>query len=206
MERKNLAVAIIIAFLSLSFAHSSYHTVKQVIDGDTVVLETNEHVRYLGIDAPELGRDGEPNEFMAAESRLFNQGLVGKKRVRLEFDQEEKDRHGRLLAYVFLENGEMVNVLLVKRGFARVLAVKPNLKYFQFLLDSQRAAMTEKVGLWSKISEKPEPYYVGRHKSYRFHRPSCPFGKEIPPADMVRFSDSRQAYWEGFSPCRRCKP
>jgi len=206
MERKHLAVVFIIALLSLAFAHHCHHAVKHVVDGDTILLETSEQVRYLGIDAPEFGHDGVPNEFMAVESRRFNYSMVSKSRVYLEFDQERKDHHRRLLAYVFLENGDMVNALLVKKGLARVLAVKPNLKYFQLLLDSQRAAMTEKVGLWSKASEKPEPYYVGRHKSYRFHRPSCPFGKEIPPANLVKFSDSRQAYWEGFSPCRRCKP
>jgi micrococcal nuclease len=180
--------------------------VKHVLDGDTVVLESGKQVRYLGIDAPEFGRDGEPNQFMAVESKRFNYGLVNKTRIRLELDREKEDRYGRLLAYVFLENGDMVNWLIVRKGLARVLAVKPNLKHFHLLLEAQRMAMTEKIGIWSKSPERPEPYYLGSNKSHRFHRPTCPLGKQIAPANRVRFSDSYQASWEGFSPCRKCKP
>jgi micrococcal nuclease len=100
----------------------------------------------------------------------------------------------------------MVNVLLVRKGLARVLVVKPNLKYFQILLDSQRVAMSEKTGLWSKTPERPEPFYIGNKKSYRFHRPGCPFAKALASSNVIRFSDTSKAYWDGFSPCRRCKP
>jgi micrococcal nuclease len=124
----------------------------------------------------------------------------------LEFDLVRKDHHGRLLAYVFLEDGKMVNVLLVRKGLARVLAVKPNLKHFQTLLDSQRSAIRDKAGLWAKAAEQPEPVYIGNQKSYRFHRPGCSFAKGIAPANMIKFPDTSKAYWEGFSACRRCKP
>jgi len=206
MKRKSYLIIIIVSLMSLGFAHPPYYSVKHVMDGDTILLETGEQIRYLGIDAPEFAHDGEPNEFMAVESSHFNRAAVSKSRVRLEFDQERKDHHGRLLAYVFLEDGDMVNVLLVKKGLARVLAVKPNLKYFQILLDSQRAAMRDKIGLWTKTTERPEPFYLGNRKSYRFHRPGCPFAKEITPANVIKFPDSSKAYWEGFSACRRCKP
>jgi endonuclease YncB( thermonuclease family) len=206
MKRKSYLIIIIVSLITLGFAHPPYHTVKHVIDGDTILLETGEHVRYLGMDAPEFGHDGEPNEFMAVESSQFNRASVSKRGVRLEFDQERIDHHGRLLAYVFLEDGDMVNVLLVRKGLARVLVVKPNLKYFQILLDSQRMAMSEKTGLWSKTTERPEPFYIGNKKSYRFHRPGCPFAKEIAPTNLIKFSDSFKAYREGFNRCRRCKP
>ena len=206
MKRKSYLIIIIVSLMSLGFAHPPYYSVKHVMDGDTILLETGEQIRYLGIDAPEFAHDGEPNEFMAVESSHFNRAAVSKSRVRLEFDQERKDHHGRLLAYVFLEDGDMVNVLLVKKGLARVLAVKPNLKYFQILLDSQRAAMRDKIGLWTKTAERPEPFYLGNRKSYRFHRPGCPFAKEIAPTNVIKFPDSFKAYWEGFNACRRCKP
>ena len=150
MKRKSYLIVIIVSLITLGSAHLPYYTVKHVIDGDTILLETDEQVRYLGIDAPELGHDGEPSQFMAEESRHFNRAAVIKRQVRLEFDQERKDRHGRFLAYVFLEDGDMVNVLLVRKGLARVFAVKPNLKYFHLLLDSQRAAMRDGIGLWKK--------------------------------------------------------
>jgi micrococcal nuclease len=206
MKQKNLLVVMLITFLSLALAHPTYERVKHVFDGDTILLETGKQVRYLGIDAPEFGHGGQPNEFMAVESKRFNHDLVNKARIRLEFDQQKEDRYGRLLAYVFLENGDMVNRLIVRKGLGRVLVVKPNLKHFHLLLEAQRMAMTEKIGIWSKRPERPEPYYLGSNKSYRLHRPTCPFGKRIAPAHRVRFANSYQAYWEGFSPCRKCKP
>jgi micrococcal nuclease len=82
----------------------------------------------------------------------------------------------------------------------------PNLKYFSLLLDSQRQAMVERVGIWRKDPEKPEPYYIGNSDTYRFHRPSCPLGRTVSGRHRVRFETAYKASWEGYSPCRECKP
>lgn len=206
MKFKILFGTFILCFFSLCFAAASHVGVRYVNDGDTVVLSTGDSLRYLGIDAPEIGRKGARSDFMALESRKLNFHLVRSARLRLEFDQERRDRHGRLLAYVFLENAEMVNRLLVRKGLAFVLATKPNMKYFSLLLDSQRQAMAEKIGIWSKRPEKMEPYYLGNRNSYRFHRPGCAAGRKIARPNRVRFDTWEKAFWEGFSPCRRCKP
>jgi micrococcal nuclease len=203
MERKRVAAVLLIALLALS-AGKPY--VRQVYDGDTLLLSTGEHVRYIGMDAPEIDHQGGKSDFLAYEARQLNAKLVQGKSVRLELDLERNDRHGRLLAYVFLENGDMVNELLVRKGLARVLQMPPNLKYASLLLDSQRRAMAERIGLWQKEPEKPEPYYIGNSDSYRFHRPSCPLGKTISRRHRVRFESAYEASWEGYSPCRRCKP
>ena len=206
MKFKILIGALIFCFYSLSIADSSSFVVGYVYDGDTVVLTTGEQVRYLGIDAPEMGRKGAENDFMALESRNYNLHLVRNARLRLEFDEQRRDRHGRLLAYVFIENGEMVNLLLVRKGLAHVLAVKPNMKYFNLLLDGQRQAIMEKLGIWSKLPEKAESHYAGNRNSFRFHSPGCSLGKKISPSNLIRFDSRENAFWEGFSPCRRCKP
>jgi micrococcal nuclease len=203
MERKRILGLLLIALLTLSAAKPY---VKQVYDGDTLALSTGEQVRYVGVDTPEIDHQGGKSDFMAHEARALNAKLVQGKPVRLEFDQERNDQHGRLLAYVFLENGDMVNDLLVKRGLARVLPKPPNLKYFSMLLDSQRQAMAERVGIWQKEPEQPERFYIGNSDSYRFHRPSCPFGKTISGRHRVRFESGYKACWEGYSPCRQCKP
>ena len=203
MERKRVAGLLLIALLTLSAARLY---VKQVYDGDTVALSSGEHVRYIGVDAPEIDHQGGKSDFLAHEARQINAKLVQGKPIRMEFDQERNDRHGRLLAYVFLENGTMVNELLVKRGFARVFPNPPNLKYFSLLLDSQRQAMVERVGIWQKEPKKPEPYYIGNSDSYRFHRPSCPLGRTVSGRHRVRFETAYKASWEGYSPCKRCKP
>ena len=203
MKRKRVALVFLIALFTLSAAKPY---VKQVYDGDTLSLSTGEQVRYIGVDTPEIDHQGDKSDFLAHEARSFNAKLVQGKPVRLEFDQERNDQHGRLLAYVFLENGDMVNELLVRKGLARVLPRPPNLKYFRRLLDAQRIAMSERAGIWQKESERPESYYIGNSASYRFHRPSCPLGKTISGRHRVLFESAYKASWEGYSPCRQCKP
>jgi micrococcal nuclease len=203
MKRKRVAVILLIALFSLSAVKPH---VKQVYDGDTLSLSTGEQVRYVGVDAPEIDHQGGKSDFLAHEARQFNAKLVQGKQVRLEFDEERNDHHGRLLAYVFLENGDMVNELLVRKGFARVLPKPPNLKYFSLLLDAQRRAMAEKAGIWQKEPQRPERNYIGNSASYRFHRPSCPFGKAVAGRHRVLFESAHRASWEGYSPCRQCKP
>lgn len=206
MKSITLIAVYILGFCTPCFAASSCVGIRYVHDGDTVVLTTGEQVRYVGMDAPEMGRKGAKNQYMALESRNYNLHLVRNARVRLEFDEERRDRHGRMLAYVFLENGTMVNLLLVRKGLAFVLVKKPNMKYFSLLLDAQRQALGEKIGIWRKPPERREPHYLGNRASFRFHRPGCPLGKKIARPNLVRFDTWEKAYWEGFSPCRRCSP
>ena len=208
MKRKNLIIVIILlfAFQFFALAQTRSQRVRYVFDGDTILVDTGQKVRYLAIDAPEMGRDGKESEFMALEAREFNRQAVNQSKVILEFDLEKKDRHGRLLAYVFLEKGDMVNALLVREGLAHVLCKKPNVKYRLLLLRDQRLAMTERIGIWSRDNTKGEAYYAGNSASYRFHRPDCPFGNKIQPQHLVRFESRFAAFWEGYSPCKRCKP
>jgi micrococcal nuclease len=205
MERKRVAALLLMLIALLTLSAGKIY-VKQVYDGDTVVLSTGEQVRYIGVDSPEIDHQGGKSDFLAHEARQINAKLVQGKSIRMEFDQERYDRHGRLLAYVFLENGNMVNEFLVRKGFARVLPKPPNLKYFSLLLDSQRRAMVERFGIWQKDPEKPEAYYIGNSESYRFHRPGCPLGKTVSGRHRVRFETAYRASWEGYSPCRECKP
>ncbi len=70
------------------------------------------------------------------------------KTVRLEFDVEQRDRYGRLLAYVYLEDGTFVNAWLVENGYAMVITVPPNVKYQELFLKLQREARETRRGLW----------------------------------------------------------
>lgn len=202
MRRKNLIALFLVTFLGLSFNPSSFH-VRTVFDGDTIQLQTGEKVRYLGIDTPEMG---EPPEFMAEEARQMNRRLVAGKRVRLEFDKEREDRHGRKLAYVFLENGEMINLLLLRNGLAHVLVTGPDLKHFSVLLKKQRMAMGEEIGIWSREARSPQVAVLGNTRSFIFHKPECIRGKEISRRNRQTFQNRRSAFWEGFHPCRICTP
>jgi len=199
-------ILILLQGLSLSLTSFAFHRVVFVYDGDTVLLKNGAKVRYLGINTPEIDYGGGKSEFMAHSAKNFNQNLVKSALVRLEYDLEKEDRYKRLLAYVFLENGDMVNALLVRKGLAYVISIRPNLKYRDLLLEYQRKAIKERVGIWSNPLRYKGEHRLGNRKSYRFHRPDCPFASRISKKNLIRFRSSYGAFWEGYSPCKRCKP
>lgn len=203
MRKMHLWLLVFPLLLGFAFISPSHFYIRAVFDGDTILLKNGEKVRYAGIDAPEMG---ETPEFMAFESREMNHHLVSGARIRLESDKVRKDRYGRRLAYVFVENGEMVNLILVRRGLAHVLVNGADAKYFSKLLESQRGAMTDGIGIWSKQIAVPEVSYLGNTGSFVFHRPSCVHAKEVSRRNRHSFATRRDAFWEGFHPCRVCKP
>ncbi|MCL4503220.1 MAG: thermonuclease family protein [Deltaproteobacteria bacterium] len=182
--------------------------VTQAIDGDTVELAGGARVRLLGIDAPEMARDGRPAEFLAQQSKDYVARLIVGKTVRLEYDRERYDRYGRLLAYLYLPDGAMVNQMLVRQGLARVYSQAPNLRHQETLNAAQQEAMAAGLGLWHKplAQQQNEAYYLGNKNSLRLHRPNCPLAARMKPANRVRFTSLQEAYSQGYSPCRSCKP
>jgi len=137
--------------------------VTRVIDGDTIELKSRERVRLIGIDTPEtylgpkLERDSERTKrdyktiiAMGKRATAFTKKLVDRKTVRLEFDIEKKDRYGRLLAYVYLPDGRMLNAEIVKEGFAQVYTFQPNVKYVELFKKLQKEAREDKKGLWGE--------------------------------------------------------
>lgn len=95
--------------------------VTNVVDGDTVDLDSGERVRYLMVDTPELSS----GDCYAQEARQYNEQLVLGREVTLRYDVECEDHFGRLLAYVSV-GGTEVNSLLVDRGYACMLHIAPN--------------------------------------------------------------------------------
>lgn len=124
--------------------------VERVVDGDTVVLSTKERVRYIGLDTPEFYYASKSVEAYAREAAEFNRRLVEHKRVHLEFDMERFDKYGRLLAYVFLEDGTFVNAQLLQQGYAQLLTIPPNVKYVELFVGLQREAREAERGLWGR--------------------------------------------------------
>lgn len=119
--------------------------VPQITDGDTIELDDGEKVRYLGVDTPETY--GQVDCY-GPEAKAFNRDLVEGKEVELEYDVECRDMYGRLLAYVYVD-GQMVNRVLLERGYARVLIIPPNgEKYQQEFEDLEIVARNAGVGLW----------------------------------------------------------
>lgn len=121
--------------------------VARVIDGDTVILDNGEHVRYIGINAPEVEKFGRGAECFGNEARDFNRRLVEGKIIELEKDISNTDKYGRLLRYIYL-NGEMVNEILVRSGYASVRAYPPDLKYHSRLISLEKEAREVHKGIW----------------------------------------------------------
>ncbi len=90
--------------------------VVHVFDGDTVELRDGQRVRLVGIDTPEMGRDGAPAEAYAAQARRALEKLLAqRRRVGLRFDRERRDRYQRVLAHLFLSDG--TNLQQRKTGY-----------------------------------------------------------------------------------------
>lgn len=128
--------------------------VVRIVDGDTIEVccigWKRESIRYIGIDTPETHHATKGVEAYGKEAAEANARLVSGKTVRLEFDVQERDRHGRILAYVYLEDGTFVNARLVEQGYAQVMTVPPNVKYQELFLKLQRGARETRRGLWSE--------------------------------------------------------
>lgn len=184
---------------------SQWRYVRWVDDGDTVVLSDGTRVRYIGINAPEIAHEDRPAERFGTEARAFNRKLVYQKKVRLELDRERQDQYGRVLAYVYLEDGTFVNAELLRGGYAYHLFRRPNTKYGHLFLVLQREAMAKRVGLWKAFRNQKGPY-IGNSRSRRFHDIKCPFGKAISPKNRLLFKMKYDAFWAGYSPCKRCNP
>ena len=121
--------------------------VKHVPDGDGLELADGRWVRYLGIDSPEMGGAGQPDEPWAAEARALNQRLVLGRRVRLVRDVSDQDAHGRLLRYVFCD-GVFVSGQMLLAGLARLMIIEPDTRYAALLARCQAAAQEARVGMW----------------------------------------------------------
>lgn len=126
--------------------------VVRVIDGDTIqvccVAGKKEKVRYIGINTPETKHAVKGVEYYGKEAAEANRKLVADKTVRLEFDVDRRDKYGRLLAYVYLEDGTFVNALLVQNGYAQIMTIPPNVTHQELFLRLQREAREAGRGLW----------------------------------------------------------
>lgn len=123
--------------------------VKRVVDGDTIELENGEKVRYIGINTPESVKVNSPVECFGKEASAKNKELVEGKSVRLEKDISDKDRYGRLLRFVYLEDGSFVNDVLVRDGYARASTFPPDVAKAEEFKLAEREARENKRGLWA---------------------------------------------------------
>ena len=130
--------------------------VQRVIDGDTVVLENGRHVRLIGINAPEYEPWKKIIQPYGKEAKEFLTRLIDGKTVEIEEDVEKTDKYGRALAYLWLPDGRMANVLVVREGLARARYYKPNGAHRQEFSQEEKAAKAAQKGVWSDEHVKIE--------------------------------------------------
>ena len=126
-------------------------TVVRVVDGDTIHVRFTARiakVRYIGMDTPETHHPTRGEEAGGREATAVNRRLVEGKTVQLELDVRERDRYGRLLAYVYVDH-LMVNAELVRLGYAQVMTIPPNVKYASLFVKLHREAREAGRGLWA---------------------------------------------------------
>ncbi|MBC2713365.1 MAG: thermonuclease family protein [Desulfosarcina sp.] len=202
-------IGLIVLILAASIASGdaqSWVTARWVADGDTIVLQDGRHVRYIGIDTPEIDHKNHRAAPMGYEAQSMNRQLVEGWQLRLVDDREKTDRYGRALAYVYRSDGLFVNAELVKGGFAHVLYHFPNTRNLKTLLSGQRDAMKAGRGIWRFVDkdEKPLRPYRGNRRSKRFHADGCPMGDKISQKNRVHFANQWAAFWAGYAPAREC--
>ncbi len=140
--------------------------VTKIVDGDTLYCEKSDKneikIRLIGIDAPEsyktakAYRDAERSD--KSIEKIKEMGDMSKAyisstiktgdRVTLELDVQTEDKYGRTLAYIYLPDGDMLNELMVKEGFAQVMTIPPNVKYQVRFIEAEKVAREKNRGIW----------------------------------------------------------
>lgn len=179
-------------------------TVERVVDGDTIEVRSEngnvEDVRMLLIDTPETVHPDKPVQPFGQEaSRLTKELLPEGTKVTLERDVSERDKYGRLLAYVWKDD-EMINQVLLREGLARVAYVfEPDTRYVDEFRAIEKTARQEERGIWSienyatdrgfdeALSDDPDCTIKGninRSGAKLYHLPGGRSYDEVKPEEM----------------------
>lgn len=150
-------------------------TVLNVVDGDTIDVKlpngNKERIRLLLVDTPETKHPNKPVQPFGPEASEFTKKTLTEQRVELEFDVQERDKYGRLLAYVYL-NDQMFNQMLLEKGLARVAVFPPNTKYVDEFRAIQEKAQKEAIGIWSIENYVTDRGYNADGKTTQGKQPS----------------------------------
>jgi micrococcal nuclease len=163
-SKRFLPILIVLFFASPLQAVDSFKVLR-VVDGDTLKVDfrgEEESIRLIGIDAPEskpnkkakndVQRSGEDLDTIVAmgkEATKYVKTLVKPGiSVKIEFDVQKRDKYRRLLGYVCLPDGRMLNEDVVRAGYANLMTIPPNVRYQERFLKAYREARENRKGLW----------------------------------------------------------
>ena len=198
---QTIYLAICLVFLSTFFASQAISTplscdlgsadetveVTHIIDGDTVILKDGRHIRLIGINTPEIGRNGKASEPGADAARKHLHSLLqGHQQIFLKFDTQQIDRYKRTLAHLFLPDGKNIQASLLAEGLAIPLTIPPNLEYLDCYLQHSNQAIASQRGLWNLQQYTPLASTV-LDKNIR--------GYHVITGRVERIGESRSSIW-----------
>lgn len=163
--------------------------IRHVIDGDTVILSDNRRLRLIGIDTPELGRDGRPDEPLARAARERLQAILSQaSHISLRSDQEARDHYGRTLGHLYAD-GHNIQAALLKAGLAIPLTIPPNLQHLECYQTASVTARSQQHGVWALPPYQPvaSSQLTGRERGF-----SLIYG------EVTRIGRSKSAIWINF--------
>lgn len=180
-----------------------------------MVLADQRQVRLIGINTPEFGKDGKPDEPLAGAARDRLRDLVQGKAVRLVPEKEQRDHYGRWLAHLRLPDDTRVEEVLLKEGLAVAIAIPPNIGQARRLFDAETVARTARRGIWNHAYFTPVPAeslagahtgfrfvrgrvtHVGRSRKYLYLDMGPRFALRIGHADWKQYFHGRAEDWRG---------
>ena len=210
----SFGITIIFAIVLLLSNQKEGYKVIRVVDGDTIIVEfgdVEERVRLIGIDTPEsVHADEAKNTIEGKIASDFTKSKLEGKNVNLEFDIEERDQYGRLLAYVWLD-GKMFNRVLLEEGYAQIATFPPNVKYVYDFKLLERKAKENQRGFWSgqgenkeTLEEKVSGNFKGSKNGDKYHLKDYTHDGQISPKNIIWFDTIEEAEEKGYKPCGIC--
>jgi micrococcal nuclease len=129
------------------------YPISKFIDGDTIEVNMNgytETIRMIGMDTPETHKPNTPIQCYGPEAAAYTKALIGNNAVRLQADplDTNRDRYGRLLRYVYLPDGTLLEQKLVSEGYALAYLAFPFERKADFATWEEQAKAANK-GLWA---------------------------------------------------------
>jgi micrococcal nuclease len=139
---------------NISISKDTYKVLK-VVDGDTLDIDYDgvvERVRLIGINTPESVDPRRPVECYGKEASDYAKDILEGEQVKIEFDnsQQRRDQYDRLLAYVYLDDGQMVNRKMIADGYAYEYTYNTPYKYQSEFKSLQAIAKNLNRGLWAE--------------------------------------------------------
>ncbi len=143
-------------------AQPGTYRVVEFVDGDTISVDMNgttETLRFIGVDTPETHDPRKAVQCFGTAAAAFTKNLIGNNNVRLESDPlgTNRDRYNRLLRYIYLPDGTLVNAEIIKQGYGFAYTGFPFTKSDEFLED-QKVARIKNSGLWGSCTPSANQY------------------------------------------------